>query len=184
MIIRERKGNILKQDDLNVILSGCNTQNVMGAGLAKQIVDLYPQVLEADKAAYDYAKKVGKELLGQYSCAKIGEEKYVVNLYQQSIPTTKMRALDYNAFYDSLSKMANHLSFSALKKNSLNDVIDYSIGKGGIAKVKIGVPVNLGCGLAGGDWNIVRVMIERIFKHAFRGDIRDKRELVFVDLSL
>ena len=32
----------------------------------------------------------------------------------------------------------------------------------GLGKVKIGLPYGIGCGLAGGDWEIVRMIIEEV----------------------
>jgi O-acetyl-ADP-ribose deacetylase (regulator of RNase III) len=38
---------------INAIAHSCNCQNVMGAGIAKQIKDRYPQAYEADTKFYN-----------------------------------------------------------------------------------------------------------------------------------
>ena len=52
---------------INVIAHSCNTLNVMGAGIAEQIANRYPEAKEAD----DVADKAGQNDLGEFSVADI-----------------------------------------------------------------------------------------------------------------
>ena len=76
------EGNLLDfPNDINVIAHSCNTRNIMGAGIAKQIKDRYPEAYEADWRAFNSNYGV---TLGKFSKADIGDRKYIYNMYTQS----------------------------------------------------------------------------------------------------
>jgi O-acetyl-ADP-ribose deacetylase (regulator of RNase III) len=139
--IKEVNGNILDfPEGINVIIHGCNTLNIMGAGLAKLIREKYPEVYAADTQAFYN----GKVRLGRFSGCKVDDGKYIINLYIQSEIGTSKRMVDYEALYSGLQAMKT--------------VMLMRDGK----KFTVGFP-RIGCGLAGGDWHVVKSMIESVF---------------------
>ena len=139
---------------INTIAHCCNTMNVMGAGIAKQIAERYPLAKEAD----DVATKAGRSDLGEFSFAEVeldntadfphqefGVEKRkgrIFNLYtQDSIGFG--REVNYEALYRNLHLMRNQLN------NNVNTIL--------------GLPFEMSSGLAGGSWEIVSAMINYIF---------------------
>jgi len=83
MSIEFRKGNLLEQDDIEVIIHQCNCFNCMGAGIAKSITKKWPEVQDAD----DRTKRGDVDKLGTYTAAVVNEQtdsqKTVINLYSQ-----------------------------------------------------------------------------------------------------
>lgn len=126
--------------NINVIAHSCNCQKTMAAGLAKKIKDKFPNVYEVD------CKKSGDDWLGKYTAAKVGKDKFVVNLYTQYTYGTDQRQVNYEAFYTALDSLVLSLS----KKNTE--------GKNYI----LGLPYKISCDLAGGDWEIIGSMIDSI----------------------
>ena len=86
-------GNLLDfPNDIGFIAHSCNTQNVMGAGIARQIKDRYPLAYEADCHAM-HEDEVG---LGSYSFAwtDATQTKGIYNMYSQD-KLGGERAVDY-----------------------------------------------------------------------------------------
>ena len=78
------RGNLLalaRSGRFDVIVHGCNCRHAMGAGIAKQIKDSFPEAWAADLAT-----PAGAEKLGQISSAETdcdGHRLTVVNAYTQ-----------------------------------------------------------------------------------------------------
>ena len=142
---------------INVIAHSCNCQNVMGAGIAKQIKERYPQAFEADRECYNNEYNEGgnwKVRIGDYSKAEI-ESKFlpnnkgrIYNLYTQSGYSTKKREVNYEYFWRSLKAMQEDL-ISIQEETGQPQVL--------------GLPYGISCGLAGGNWKIIKAIIEDIF---------------------
>lgn len=84
-IIEITKRSLYENYNRDIILChGCNTKNVMGAGLAKQLCDIWPSVYVNDSEA----NKLGYNVLGNYFsvCVEATERNalYVLNMYTQS----------------------------------------------------------------------------------------------------
>ncbi len=140
-MIREVKQNILHNIDPNqptVIIHGCNCYQTMGAGVAKSLRDAYPQVYEADKA---YNPKFRIDKLGHHTLAKINKNLYVFNCYTQYRYGRKGLYADYKAIDDCLKHIGENLS--------------------PLYKIRIS---RIGCNNAGGDWKIVKKIIEKRLK--------------------
>lgn len=118
-----------------------NCFHTMGAGVALAIARQWPEVLETDKNT-SYGKRTK---LGTFSVSQVSGDyiKHIYNLYGQ-FEIGGLRALNYEALYKALDKMKNDAVAKGIKS--------------------IGIPFKMGCGLAGGNWRIVRVMIEEVFK--------------------
>lgn len=118
------------------LLHGCNCMHIMGAGIARYLRDTYPIVYSVDVSM---TRKNDKNKLGTYSVAVVAPKFHILNCYTQfnTQPDTYGNPpIDYNALRVCLQRV--------------NKAYD---------GWEIRVPM-IGCGLAGGEWSIVRNMIE------------------------
>jgi O-acetyl-ADP-ribose deacetylase (regulator of RNase III) len=82
------QGNLLalaEAGKFDIIVHGCNCQNTMGSGIAKQIKDKYPDAFEVDYQ-YDLLQKNTRYLkLGNFSKTKVFSKSNftIVNAYTQ-----------------------------------------------------------------------------------------------------
>lgn len=114
----------------------------MGAGVAKALYLKYPDVkIQHKRKINSFVNfKTRKELLGEICIAKTGmDNKYICNMFAQYYygRNKKYCYTDYKAFKKCLSK---------IEKINKNMVIVF--------------PYNIGCGLAGGDWNKIYGILE------------------------
>lgn len=147
--IKTLNGDLLNfPKNITAIAHSCNTRNIMGAGIAKQIKDRYPLAYEADTKAYntEYDKN-GQYVhwLGRFSKAQISEKQYIYNMYTQAKTGTGERQVDYEVFWKALKAVEKDLCALNIKNPS------------------IGLPYGISCGLAGGSWGIIKSIIEDIF---------------------
>ena len=144
-MITETKGNLLETNACQVIVHQANLFHTFGAGLAKAIKDKFPEAFEADKRT-----TLGDDhKFGTYSAAVIKDPKgtsikFIVNLYSQQGIGGQDRNTRYDAMVEGLTKLHERLG---LRKDNLT----------------LGIPYLMGCGLANGNWTIVRAIIESIF---------------------
>jgi O-acetyl-ADP-ribose deacetylase (regulator of RNase III) len=128
------EGDLVKMalaGEFDVIIHACNCQNNMGAGIADTIGDVFQQALLADQMT----------MLGDYT--KMGtyssvKEKgvIIVNAYTQY----KYGRDKMHTEYDAVRSV-----FKLIKKD--------------FTGMRIGYPL-IGCGLGGGDWDIVSKIID------------------------
>ena len=137
--MKEVKGDILtgvrQATNKIAVLHGCNCMHIMGAGIALYLRKRFKQVSEADLVTQ--ARRTSK--LGTYSVAEISENLHVLNCYTQFGIQPDVYGnppVDYNAIRVCLQRVARAY-------------------KGW----EIRLP-KIGCGLAGGDWVIVKNIIE------------------------
>jgi O-acetyl-ADP-ribose deacetylase (regulator of RNase III) len=148
-----KQGDLLIAEDVQVIGHQANCQNTFGAGIAKNIKEFYPKAFHADTMAY----KDGKAVLGSFSFCHLefsSRFKKIFNLYGQSLYGKGKRQTNYNALFDALEGMKNHL----IENDEDLPVPD------------VGFPYLMGCGLGGGDWRIVERLIEVAF-HNYEGNV-------------
>lgn len=138
------KGNILNATE-DIICQQVNCKGVMGAGLAKQIKEKYPEVFEAYTEMYETYKSKPKSMLGQAQMIKCNDDKFIANLFGQFNYGTKTIQTNYEALHDAFDRLLN----------AVTNIEKYK-GK------TIAIPYNIGCGFAGGDWTIVYTIIEEI----------------------
>jgi O-acetyl-ADP-ribose deacetylase (regulator of RNase III) len=148
-MITEKTGNLLEAP-VDVMVHQANLYHTFGAGIAAQIKKHLPEAYEADCATV----KGDPKKLGTYSIGKITKSigqtvwiKRVVNLYSQ----VGIGGQDRNTSYDSM----------VVGLTKLRDQLEDAASKG--VKYKLGIPYQMGCGLANGSWPIVRAIIEDIF---------------------
>lgn len=143
-MVREVRGDLLKSN-CDMICHQVNCRGVMGAGLAKKIAEQYPLVF---KVYRDWYNK-GCSKLGDLDIVRVTPKLMVCNMYAQDGYGRDRQYTDYEAFKDCLDGIVDFIRTSESKH-------DFKIRK-------IGFPYNIGCGLAGGDWSIVRELIENRF---------------------
>lgn len=135
------KGDLVKMLDngeFDAIIHGCNCFCKMKSGIARQITDRWPSVAEADLLTI----KGDKSKLGTSQMCYVKTKTtagIVINAYTQYYyGHDGKQYVDYNAIEDVFSKLNSYRSFRLLT---------------------FGIP-KIGCGLAGGDWEVVSSIIE------------------------
>lgn len=139
---------------INTIAHCCNTMNVMGAGIAKQIAERYPQAKEAD----DACAKIGQNDLGERSFAEFEIEDTNSFPHQQFGKTTRKCKI-YNLYTQDSIGFGREVNYEALYRNLLLMRNSLNNDPGCV----LGLPYQMSSGLAGGSWEIVQAMINTIF---------------------
>jgi O-acetyl-ADP-ribose deacetylase (regulator of RNase III) len=138
------KGDLVKMGmagEFDVICHGANCFHTMGAGIARQIALYLPMAYEEDKrTSYGDKSKLGTISVAKYMVSMV-QPLFIINAYTQFDFRGKMNA-DYNAIRSCFKNVAHMFKDD---------------------NVKIGYPM-IGCGLAGGDWNVVSKIIEEELK--------------------
>lgn len=127
------EGDILSIER-GIICHQVNCRRVARAGLALQIRNKWPDWYD------DYKQTPG--VLGYIGTFDVTQELFVVNLYSQS----------------SIGQQWTYTDYPALRV-CLHKVRRFADGMAGVV-LPVYLPYGLGCGLAGGDWNIVSTIIE------------------------
>lgn len=152
MLIHKR-GNLLEshKDGISIIAHQSNCVMGFGSGIALQIRNQLPG---AAKAFYTDGR-TSEEKLGRYTSAteNIGPFLMVFNLYGQLLCGGEPGVVytDYKGLEDALTRMFLYIEQEYGDQN-----------------LKIGVPYKIGCGLAGGDWNIVESILNKVSDNSGR----------------
>ena len=123
-------GDIFDVASRGIIGHQCNARYVMGAGIAKKIAEMYPNVLEA------YLEL--RPVLGECQLVEAGEDLWIANLIGQADIGRGLQT-DYEALRKAM----------AILRSEAKDL-----------NLPVYLPYGIGCGLAGGNWSIVSGMIE------------------------
>lgn len=146
MTVRILKGDLL-QSDCDVIMHQANCHKTMGAGIALAIRKVYNEAYVADCSD----PRTPEDKLGNYTfaeCEREPQTKYVFNLYGQ---------LDFaprGKTHTNYAQLNNAICRALGMVERIEEVVKLSL--------KIGMPYGMGCGLAGGDWDVVLPMLNRI----------------------
>lgn len=141
------KGDLLELDhNIDAAAHVANLFHTFGGGIAAQIAAKFPKVAEVDKTETDYGYR-GK--LGTFTKAKV-ENIWFYNLYAMpSEPGNDTilgdRNLSYDYFYNGFVDIIEDLFEIPYKKF-----------------FQIGIPFKIGCGLAGGRWEVVKGLLEAL----------------------
>lgn len=153
MPVIRRKGDILNSD-CPFICHQVNCQGVMDTGIGKTVKDKWPEVYrsyihrwKSNEANDD----VDSPLLGQIQVINLDEsETCVINMFSQKhFGYDGSRYTSYDAFWGCLWRIRSSLPRGA----------------------RIGFPSRIGCGLGGGDWNLIQWMIEYVLGRDFDVEI-------------
>jgi len=132
-------GDILQASE-KLVVHQVNCMGVMGGGIALQIRKQFPKVYSEYKRLCSHTEP--NQLLGTIQCVEDNLDRVFINLFGQ---------LDYG-------RNKQYTDYVALKRGLVNVC--------NIAKqynVPVAIPFNIGCGLAGGGWDVVYKMIEEVF---------------------
>lgn len=143
-------GNLLDVKE-GIICQQVNCRGVMGAGLAKQLKDKYPQIYtEYQEYIYnmmryqhltDYAK-----LKGCVNVVFLQKNLICTNIFGQ----------------DAYGRDGIYTDYNALKKGLtyIRDIVQPAY------ELPVYLPYGIGCGLAGGSWTVVKQIIEDVFNNS------------------
>lgn len=140
MEIKLIEGDLLTSK-ADIIAHQCNAKGIMGSGVAKQIKDKWPEVYQK------YRKDILNEIinLGDTQLVTIENNRFIANMIAEAtFGYDGKRYTNYEAFYNCLEKLKE----KAIVKN----------------KTSIAFPYNIGCCRGGANWNIIKTMIEEVFK--------------------
>lgn len=144
-------GDLLKSP-LQFIAHQVNCRGAMGSGLAKQIKLKYPHAYMCYKENLSF--NTSEDMLGFGEFIKVDETaygpKYVINIYAQNFYGHNGCYTDYYAFESAWRKVIADMRCEFSKEDG--------------CQLCIGIPYKIGCGLAGGDWNVIKDILERIEK--------------------
>jgi len=134
-VLKFEKGNIVT-GNYPIFCQQVNCKGVMGAGLAKQIKEKYPEVYDQYKMHCDVTS------LGKCNYVPTKDRRICINMFAQDGYGRNKRYTDYDAFKECLDHIAFFMNFHSKQKPS------------------IAFPYGIGCGLAGGDWYIILGMLK------------------------
>lgn len=124
---------------VDFLMHCCNAQGVMGAGIARQVKDAFPESYQYYKRWCETSGK-GKWLLGR----NVVHSKVINAIGQHT--TGHGRQVHYGAIASCIADLHERKEIR-------------SAGMG-MRPTKIAVPYLMGCGLAGGDWEIVEELLQ------------------------
>ena len=141
-IIQKDLIKAFKENEINVLIQQCNVFHTQNAGLAKNIRQEYPEILNVDLATpYGDKNKLGTFSYITPERKNISQTGYIINLYGQ-YSYGKGLQTDYDA-----------------QRKGFKSIVEFLNNRGPVDTIKIGLPL-IGCGLAGGDWNVVQQIIQ------------------------
>jgi len=132
------KGDLLSSDCV-IRCHQVNCRGVMGAGLAKQVKEKYP---EAFDPYGNLCKTLGSKLLGEVQFIACHDGTIIANMFAQDGYDAKGVQTDMTALEECLDRLQIFAAKTGLK---------------------VGFPKNLGAGLAGGDWGKIEALINTYF---------------------
>ncbi len=139
-MVKEVIGDLLRQP-VDIVAHQTNCCGIMGAGVAKQIREHLLTPEEYQKYV-NKCRENGASLLGQAQLLEAPDGRIIANCFGENIPTGKGRDTDYDALMHAVARVRNYAKTE---------------------KMTVAVPGLIGCGLAGGDWKIVRNMLYKLF---------------------
>ncbi|MED4817662.1 Appr-1-p processing protein [Bacillus atrophaeus] len=142
------KGNILDATE-DIIVQQVNCKGVMGAGLAKAILKRYPNVKSEYQSFRNFNLNKGltdKDLLGLVNYVRVTDGKVIANVFGQI-------EIKKNRFDKTVYTKTEALTRGLKEVKELSKQLNKSVA----------IPYGIGCGLAGGDWNMVSELIDSIF---------------------
>ena len=158
--MKQINGNLIAlalQGEFDVIAHGANTKNVMGAGIALQIADQFPEALDADTECFRMCRNTDTPMIGKMSVAhhlsvRSGKHITILNWYTQIYPGGPCPNDDADIRLKAIATCAKNTveHFVAMKS------FQYK------RNVKVGLPL-IGCGLAGLDETAVIPILESAF---------------------
>jgi O-acetyl-ADP-ribose deacetylase (regulator of RNase III) len=128
-----------------IICHQANCIGAMGAGLAKSIRDLWPHIYD------DYYKAVKNQEFNMGDCriAQAAPGVFVAHLAGQQGIGYRKKQTDYHSLRKAFRNLRRQINGSYV-----------------LLRMPIYIPYGIGCGLGGGDWEVVRKIIEEELPNA------------------
>lgn len=136
-MITVKHGNLFGTD-AKYICHQVNCQGVMGSGVAKQVRERYPEVYDAYRDRCFSGGYLVTWNIGTTQFVECHDGKTIVNMFAQIDYGKTSRHTDYFAFAECLTDIINNIP----------------VGE------TVAMPYKIGCGLGGGDWDVIYSMIE------------------------
>lgn len=141
-MITYKDGDVFKQG-ATMVIHQANCQCRMGSGIAKIIARDYPEAVHAD----NLTSKGDPNKLGTFSWAKCKKDNITIfNMYSQFM-------------YGTDSRKTNYIHMARALWDIKKYILNYYPGN-----QKVCIPHFIGCGLAGGNWVIVKNLLEDCFE--------------------
>lgn len=142
-------GNLL-ETDVYLIAHQVNCLGIMGGGVARQIREKWNRVYtEYKNYIKSYENNNQKSPLGTVCYSVVGNH-MIINIFGQEDVSWNSCMTDYNAVRTAFEDFISEYR----KSQHITDD----------TKLQIAIPYKFGCGLAGGDWNIMTELLEDIEK--------------------
>ena len=125
-----------------IICHQVNCIGAMGAGLALQIKNKWPVVFKNYKDDCNTFASNPSKLMGRVQDTMVSPNLVVANCFGKVVPGRNKKMTDYKAWDEIIDK--------------LNDLSNYF-------SLDLHFPWKVGCGLAGGDWNVMLGKIRERF---------------------
>lgn len=159
-MIITHNGNLLENVKTGIIVHGCNSKGVMGAGFAKAVKALYPDAYTEYKELCDGESYYGIDTLGKIATTPINDDLYVISaITQKDFGRENKRYVDYDAVeecFHSICKTVYEIAeYRAFRLGQVQNIV---------TSYEVLPPVHfpmIGAGLGGGDWNIISEIIDR-----------------------
>lgn len=138
------KGNLF-DSKADVLCHQVNLYGVMGGGIAAEVRERFPDAYRKYKN-FCSEYKFSEQLLGTSLIVKTDatEKQYIANCFCQNESSKDGCLTNYEKMRECFIYVINWM-----KQNG---------------KKSVAFPYKIGCGIAGGDWNIVEKIIEDVFK--------------------
>lgn len=132
----------------NIVVQSVNHRGVMGSGLAKQIKKIYPDIVNGYVSMcnqYTFRSIMGRGMVYWYPVfLDDGSVRQIASVFGQE-------------YYGTDRRHTNYLSLV----NGINSVFSLAEHHG----YSVAIPYGIGCGLGGGNWEIVLTMIKDVLKY-------------------
>lgn len=134
---------------INILIHQCNCQCTMASGIAAIIKEKFPDAYQIDRRT----KKGDKTKLGSYTSVRIVSAenpnlKWILNLYSQFDFGRTTKHTDYDALHHGLMTLKIRLESGYREEE----------------RPVVGIPHRIGSDSAGGDWRVVRAIIDSVFE--------------------
>lgn len=153
-MLYEVTGDLVRDKQYDIFCHQTNCKGRMGAGIARQIAETYPIVRARDAKYHEVCVNYRggeRAMLGTIMGSRTDDGRLCINMYAQEDYGTVKRQTDYVAFARCLALLRD-------------DLCDYPLG------VKVAFPDHIGCGLAGGEWRVIKNLITA-FSRMIRQDV-------------
>lgn len=151
-------GDLVNDQLIQVFCHQTNCFKTMGAGIAKQIAETYPDVARRDSEYHDdqlSKYKTNEHMLGTILPNILPDKRICINMYAQY---GLGRFNTSNIHIDSRPNREKYF------KRALREISVFLNDPSCKAIKCVGFPKYIGCGIAGGNWGIYEKMIEDFSK--------------------